>query len=489
MSLLIKGVTAHTGLTSKEIAGIIDHANGSVIDAKIASGVGLALGNLLKLPVAIDGVGLGDGYLAKLPTATVGQLLKRGASAWIAEAGKFTELSDAPSSYTGQASKLVKVNPGETGLTLDLLLSFTDWYAGGVPTDFPWVFEANTPCGWSNPYFSPIVKNEIGQYIVYIGGLDALRLYRYNLTTKQWHRLADPPEKVLGSLALSPDGTKLAVKGSLDGYNYTFFCFYDIKTNSWSTSPTAPQIASVDVNIRAGVWADNDILWSVVAGTGGRNKCFKYTVSTTTWEQFTNEITPTFKNPHIIGISPDLTTLYFGDCGSSTHKGSKYVIATDTYTENALDIGPGYFSYVADRHKIWFGTASSITSYVDLSDESNHADIFPTNPEGTKPSNIAAGIFETSVVIAHYRAAEPLLMSYSGTGYWKLAEKVLTDYNLVLFKKPADGYAILAIDKVSGLTVPIYLLSTLTLPAGTWEFFYPKEGDYTQLVISGSELK
>ncbi|MBA7482567.1 hypothetical protein ES707_18059 [subsurface metagenome] len=80
-------------------------------------------------------------------------------------------------------------------------------------------------------------------------------------------------------------------------------------------------------------------------------------------------------------------------------------------------------------------------------------------------------------------------MSYSGTGYWRLAQKTLTDYNLVVFKKPADGYDILAIDKVNGFTVPIDLFSVLCLPAGTWEFFYPKDGDYTKLKISGSVLK
>ena len=86
-------------------------------------------------------------------------------------------------------------------------------------------------------------------------------------------------------------------------------------------------------------------------------------------------------------------------------------------------------------------------------------------------------------------AGEPSIMSYFGTGTWKLAEKVLTDYNLVLFKKPTDGFAIIAIDKVNGYTLPIYVFSNEILPAGTWEFFYPKDGDYTQLVISGSELK
>jgi hypothetical protein len=63
------GVTKHTDLTDKEVNGVIDHANGSVTDAKLLSGVGL-----------------NDGQIAKLPTATQGQVLTRGASAWEAQA-------------------------------------------------------------------------------------------------------------------------------------------------------------------------------------------------------------------------------------------------------------------------------------------------------------------------------------------------------------------------------------------------------------------
>ncbi len=400
-------------------------------------------------------------------------------------AATFVELKDTPETYSGQSGKLAKVKATEDGIELALLLSFTDWYAGEVPTDFPWVFEANLPCAWTYTLFSPIVKNGIGQYIVYVFGTDPQRLYKYNLTTKQWHRLADPPEEdVAGIPTLSPDGTKLAIKKSVDGgFNFPILRIYDIETNSWSQSSNCPS-----VNILPIVWEDEDTIWGV-GSTTGRLKCIKYTISTDLWDEFVNDIEPEIHNPDAMGISPDLTTLYFGDCGSDGHKGSKYVIATDTYTENAIDIGAGWFSYSADRHKLWYGLTGKTGSYVDLSDESKHTGIFPDNPEGAAISGIHIGVFETSVIIAWYRATEPHLMSYSGTGYWKLAEKVLTDYNLVLFKKPADGYAILAIDKVSGFTIPIYLFSNLTLPAGTWEFFYPKEGDYTQLVISGSELK
>ncbi len=65
MSLLIKGVEKHTQLGDKDPGGTIDHADGSVVDAKLASGVGL-----------------NDGQIAKLPAASSGEALVRGALAW-----------------------------------------------------------------------------------------------------------------------------------------------------------------------------------------------------------------------------------------------------------------------------------------------------------------------------------------------------------------------------------------------------------------------
>jgi hypothetical protein len=57
-------VKKHTELTDKEVAGIIDHADASVTDEKLASGVGLA-----------------DTQICKLPTAIPNQILKRGPAA------------------------------------------------------------------------------------------------------------------------------------------------------------------------------------------------------------------------------------------------------------------------------------------------------------------------------------------------------------------------------------------------------------------------
>ena len=107
MSLLIKGgVTAHTALTDKEAAGVIDHADLSVADAKIASGVGLS-----------------DTQIAKLPTAAAGKVLKRGGAAWEAldEAGiagvKARKNSQMP--IIGTRPQLNLIEGASIGLTVE----------------------------------------------------------------------------------------------------------------------------------------------------------------------------------------------------------------------------------------------------------------------------------------------------------------------------------------------------------------------------------
>ncbi len=287
-------------------------------------------------------------------------------------AATFVELKDTPETYVGQSGKLAKVNAGETGLDLALLLSFTDWYAGGVPTDFPWVFEANNPQDSAIIQCSAIIKNSVGQYIVYVTFYVASpSFYRYNLTTKQWHRLANPATNLNSPISISPDGKKLAATAGVDTIE-----IYDIEANTLTTSPAAPQIGAVNVNIRSSVWADdNDTVWCVASANvpPWTVKCFRYVVSTTTWTQFANSLTPVVYKSQAMGITPDGAALYFGGCGADDNDASKYVIATDTYT-TPITLGASYhFPYCSDRNKLWWGSDVDskweIRSYIDLSDE------------------------------------------------------------------------------------------------------------------------
>ena len=399
------------------------------------------------------------------------------------------ELTDTPASYAGQALKLLKVNAGETASVFDLLLSFTDWYAGGAPTSYPWEFEADNPVAFTDgPFFSPMIKNDIGQYIVYAGYYDSTRFYRYNLTTKQWTRLADSPTAIVNSgIAMSPDGSKLIATG----LNQNELRIYDVELNTWTTSPDAPLLSGAAPQIFGVVFADNDTVWCQVRKSGPYEvKFYRYVISTTTWTAFANSIAdPADSNSQAMSISSDGLKLYAGAVGANYYSLYRYVISTDTYTQ--LTIGSGRrFLYSCDRTaKLWWwDSVVPRYGYFNCDTEANVLDVFPENTQRNKPSNLTCGVFGTTGIIVNARTTEPRNMSYFGTGSWRLASRTLTDYNLVVFKKPADGYAISAVDKVNGYYVPIHLFSNLVLPAGTWEFFYPKDGDYTEVAITAAKL-
>ncbi|GAJ07904.1 unnamed protein product, partial [marine sediment metagenome] len=97
-------------------------------------------------------------------------------------ASTFLDLLDTPETYAGQSLKLAKVNAGEDGLNLGLLLSFTDWYAGGAPTSYPWEFEAALPFTPEAVFLSPILKNAMGQYYCYLVGTYPDTFHLYNIT-------------------------------------------------------------------------------------------------------------------------------------------------------------------------------------------------------------------------------------------------------------------------------------------------------------------
>lgn len=282
-----------------------------------------------------------------------------------------------------------------------------------------WTAEANWPVAWTFICFSPIMV-ESGEFIVYATGFEGTgvikKFYKYNIDTNTWTELAVPPNYISGSaLSMSPDGSQLATY--IAGLNILYI--YDIAGNSWTSSAAAPQISGVNATLRSAVWADDDTIWATVrafvAGTW-RVKCFKYVVSTNTWTQYTNSLTPTENKAYAMGISPDGTTLYIGSCGSNGYNASKYVIATDTYTQNAITLtSSASFTYCNDRNRLWHGTNPAglleIRSYIDLSDESSHI-VFPENTNRTKPGNITAGIYNGESAIVHYCVNEPKNWSY-----------------------------------------------------------------------------
>lgn len=265
-----------------------------------------------------------------------------------------------------------------------------------------WVAETANPQAWEQTCFSNIVK-ESGLPVVYVGGYDIAKFYRYNLSTKVFTALADPPASLYGQLAVSPDGTKVVGHG----LNGTVLYVYDISANSWTTS------AGSGWQIQSMVWADNDTIWCHLRAIP--NIMFaKYTVSTDSWFWPANFVAVAVTNSQCMCISTDGARLYAGQCGATYHNSIRYIIATDTY-EDGPDIWFAYyFVFCADRHKLWFGPSRAlpvahrtITRWVNPDTEVLEADVFPEYDPATKPTNQPAGIYGKTICIAGFMLAPP----------------------------------------------------------------------------------
>jgi len=83
----------------------------------------------------------------------------------------------------------------------------------------------------------------------------------------------------------------------------------------------------------------------------------------------------------------------------------------------------------------------------------------------------------------------PYEMTYIGTGMWRLKEEVLADNTILIIDKPADGYWVDCIDAANQRHARKPYFDSLAVPAGTWAFYYPKDGDYTKINITKAPLK
>jgi len=291
-----------------------------------------------------------------------------------------------------------------------------------------WVAEANDPVDWQWHAISPIVYDS--GWIVYIGGYNVQKFYKYNLGTDTWTELTDPPGVLYAQLSMSPDETKLA--GHIA--NGTQLFIYDISSPSWTTSATAPNLTGgYTPSIQSTVWADDDTVWCQVRGHNGTNfdvKFFRYVVSTDTWAQFTNKITGTYGNSQNTCINTAGTELFAGQGVAGYRYMVKYIIATDTISQSLVLPSAYYFVAAADRHKLWFGPRRTtpavhytITRWVNPDTEVLEGDVFPEKGDAYTQTPLSAGVYGTTVVIAAQKIANPKLWSYIGA----LAPTVTTD--------------------------------------------------------------
>lgn len=373
------------------------------------------------------------------------------------------------------------------------------FYNGDLPTDIGWAFESPIPFTLNKSvFFSPIFKTEGGEYYVYVVGQDT-KFYQYNITRARWTRLSDtiydggsgsPASSSSRSLALSPDGTRLACCSEInptdDGGRRIEI--YNRATGLWSASSQAPDLLLASVAyLQSLVWVDDDTIWAWARRTSqgsNRGQCFRYVVSTDTWTTFANEINEAAFQGFNCAMNADGTVIFGGGIGASNRTYCKYTIATDTYdVASSLAAGRFFVKSPADRFVLWYLIATGDRqSYLVCSDESTHENIFPENTERDGNRDKFA-VFEESFCLSHARDTAPRLMSHQGTGMYRLIPKVFTSFNMVVFKKPDDGFPIEAIEETLGFHLPVFNYDTLTLPAGSWKFYYQKDGNYSRLEL------
>lgn len=286
-----------------------------------------------------------------------------------------------------------------------------------------WVAEANAPEDWAIHAMSAIVR-DAGCFVVYVGGWNVQKFYKYNLDTDTWIELAVPPAVLYLSLSMSPDESKLAGHGVSGSYLY----IYDITSGTWTTSSAAPTIPACNpTDIFGTVWADNDTIWCQVRGYNPSIprddvKFMKYTVSTDTWTQYPNFISPSVVISFCMCIRTDGTALYAGNLGAAYNYTTKYTIATDTYASGPTLPSAHYFILSADRHKLWWGPHRSapadhqtITRWINPDTEVLEGDVFTEYDNGNNPTLLSAGVYGLLVCMADHRISNPKFYSES---YW-----------------------------------------------------------------------
>lgn len=374
------------------------------------------------------------------------------------------------------------------------------FYNGEVPTDIVWAFESPIPFTLNQlVFFSPILKTEGGEYYVYVIGQDT-KFYQYNITRARWTRLAEPaysggaglPASFSSrSLALSPNGKKLACCSEIDtaedgGRRIEI---YNRETGLWSASSQAPDlIGAQPAYLQSLVWVDDDTIWAWARRTSqgsNRGQCYRYVVSTDTWTTFANEtLVQTAFQGWNCAMNADGTVIFGGGIGATSRNYCKYTIATDTYDfAGSLAAGRFFVKSPADRFNLWYVIVTGDRqSYLQCPDESTHENIFAENTERDGNRDKFA-VFGEYYCLCHARDTAPRLMSFYGTGMYRLVTKVFTSNNMMVFNKPDDGFPVEAIEETLGFHIPAFNYDTLTLPAGSWKFYYHKDGDYSELEL------
>ena len=256
-----------------------------------------------------------------------------------------------------------------------------------------WHAETAWPIAFSNIRISQIFLNAQREPELYVVSTSAF--YRYNLATKAWTQRADPPydSKVDGASAIYRNGKLYTTGESTIWDGDRRIMIYDPVANSWSFSSRGPDIAGNPSYISGFCFQDDDTIWAW-AKRGGSNyfKVMKYTISTDTWTQYTNTITPgatgypapsagyyrgqVFAIHPVTGAAVDVLFL-------------RYTIDSDAYSESSAHENDSNYIYgqagpfLLYRAATASGASNLRLRYFDIRDESWHDSPFPVNPFAT----------------------------------------------------------------------------------------------------------
>ncbi len=361
-----------------------------------------------------------------------------------------------------------------------------------TPSTASWVSEVGLPFDLASVgslYFSPIIDEVPNVKVVYV--LDrGTNFWKYNFAARQWYPLTGTTfsgANCYRTLAINPLGTKLACVsdgGATEPVGRRIEV-YDIGDDSWTASSQTPTIVTQNGGLKSIVWEDNDTIWAWARdGTNFRGKCIKWVPSTNTFTVFSSDTgTQTFwqgRNAAIRG-----TAIVYGGMIGDAKGWFTYTPIGDNYIKKAALSGKA-FAWVYDKDKLWYiADNTARQGYIDTADDSENDNQFVENPDRTGQG--ASSIFgvgdDLADIIVFAKGVPDALMSIRGGGQYLVQTIVSNGFQEVLVEKPADSFTVTFILRNSNTSIAIIDTQTFRLTEGTWDVYYPLNGDITSVVI------
>lgn len=300
---------------------------------------------------------------------------------------------------------------------------------GGAHPEF-WTPETAWPEAFTNISLSNIYLNDNDEPELYLVEYDSA--WRYNLATKAWTQIATPAltkENVLTPAVYRNGKLYVILEGSAFFSGGRRIGVYDPISNTWVYSSQAPDITGTPARILDFCFQDDDTIWAWVSRSGGYFKCFKYVISTDTWSQFSNNLTPSAGTGYATSAGYYNGAVYMvypvpGAAADICYL--KYVVSTAAYSESAAHLSVGSIidygqagPYLLMKVSYSLGATANKCriGYFDCRDQSWHDAYYPLNTAYTG-HNYGSTISEDLAWAFDYLGTSaPQHYSYSNYGY------------------------------------------------------------------------